>query len=253
MILVGLALAAPSFETVRVEDGKTTRIARVHRPDGAGEAPVVVAYHGIGGDPSGVIKRWGPVAEKNGILLIVPVLKDPSDWFGGRDPSVGNLDRGHYDVWRDWAAAHGGDPSRIHVAGYSMGGHYAASIYCSGERLAGLSLMAMSMEEQMWTRCKPRAPVPTAYLAAQCDPMTKKGPLSRGGFTVSLVGQSRTEDRLASLNRCTDRTKARRDGVRVFRGTCAEPLLRARMSGSRHSYVRQDVDPAVFSWDVWTR
>ena len=253
MLLFSLALAAPNLETVRIEHGGRTRVAQVLRPKKASGAPVVIADHGIGGNPAGVFKRWGPVAEAHGVLLVVPVLKEPGDWFAGKRASVANLDRGHFDAWRDWARENGGDAKKVHLAGYSMGGHFAASVYCSGEPLAGLSLMAMSMEERIWTSCKPRAPIPIAYMAAQCDPMTKKGPLTRDGVTVDLVGQSRTEDRLADANRCTARSKDRRDGVRVFRGSCKQPLVRARMSGNRHSYVRQDIDPAVFSWEVWSK
>lgn len=248
-----LALAAPTLKTVEVEDGSKRRTALVYRPKGGRKnAPVVIAYHGIGGNPSGIVKRWAPVAKRHDLVLVIPVIERPRAWFGGGDPVVANLDRGSYETWRDWAVENGGSAEKVHLAGYSMGAHYAASIYCSGEPLAGLSLMAMAMEQSTWTSCKPVGPVPTAYIAARGDPMARKRRLTQGGFTVQLVGQRQTENRLAKTNGCTVRSKQKQGRAKLFVGTCDEPLVRARLKGSSHAYVRPDFDPALFSWEQWT-
>ena len=56
--------------------------------DKAKKAPLVVALHGLGGNPQQIIRSRGLVeqAEKYGYLVVAPMGYNSSGWYGSRGP-----------------------------------------------------------------------------------------------------------------------------------------------------------------------
>ncbi|MBZ4322019.1 alpha/beta hydrolase [Streptomyces huiliensis] len=117
--------AAPPFpaterHVVRTPQGQDVDI---HRPGGQERGlPVVLLWHGASPDDRGVL---GPVAREvagRGAVVIVPDWRaDAED--GGRAALLGSL------TWcRANAAAYGGDPGRIVLAGWSAGAPAALGV-----------------------------------------------------------------------------------------------------------------------------
>ncbi|MFF0413748.1 alpha/beta hydrolase family protein [Kitasatospora sp. NPDC004745] len=108
-------------EVVPYADG---RLMDVHRPPAgaAGPAPVVLLWHGRGADERDVLRPLAREAAALGLLVFVPDWRsDGPD--GGRAELLASL-----ACARREAAAHGGDPERLVLAGWSLGGREAVAV-----------------------------------------------------------------------------------------------------------------------------
>jgi predicted esterase len=95
-----------------------------YRPDQP--APLVVAFHGAGGDGQQMIDILGGLAEERGFLLLSPASRRQT-WdviLGGYGPDVGAIERTLVELFRSYAV----DPARIATAGFSDGASYALSL-----------------------------------------------------------------------------------------------------------------------------
>ncbi|HEU4699128.1 MAG TPA: PHB depolymerase family esterase [Gemmatimonadales bacterium] len=107
----------------RVRDGL------LHVPpgyDAALPAPLVVMLHGAGGDAPNVLGALAGLADRHGLLLLLPDSRGPT-WdviAGGWGPDVAFLDRALSAVFEEYAV----DPARLAVAGFSDGASYALSL-----------------------------------------------------------------------------------------------------------------------------
>jgi predicted esterase len=107
------------------------KLMDVYRPPGDGIAPVVLLWHGRGPDERDVLAALAAAAARLGVLACVP------DWRSdaparGRDQLLASL-----DFTRREAAALGGDPGAIVLAGWSLGGRSAAGVAVSPEAVGG--------------------------------------------------------------------------------------------------------------------
>ncbi len=101
----------------------------VYAPAGAGEgrpAPLMLLLHGAGGDARHTVSLLRSLADKTGMILLVPDSRGRT-WDvieGGYGPDVAYIDRAleqtfdRYDV----------DPARVAVGGFSDGASYALSL-----------------------------------------------------------------------------------------------------------------------------
>ncbi|MER8101272.1 alpha/beta fold hydrolase [Kitasatospora sp. NPDC094016] len=108
-------------EAIPYADG---RLMDVHRPPAgtAGPAPVVLLWHGRGPDERDVLRPLAREAAGLGLLVLVPDWRsDRPD--GGRAELLASLAHA-----RHTAAAHGGDPDRLVLAGWSLGGREAVAV-----------------------------------------------------------------------------------------------------------------------------
>ncbi|MBV2155901.1 alpha/beta hydrolase [Kitasatospora sp. SUK 42] len=108
-------------EVVQYADG---RLMDVHRPTGgaAGPAPVVLLWHGRGGDERDVLRTLAQEAAGLGLLVLVPDWRsDRPD--GGRAELLASLAFAHRN-----APGYGGDPERFVLAGWSLGGREAIAV-----------------------------------------------------------------------------------------------------------------------------
>ncbi|MQS15431.1 alpha/beta hydrolase fold domain-containing protein [Streptomyces kaniharaensis] len=111
-------------EVVLYADG---RPMDVHRPPAgtagaAGPVPVVLLWHGRGPDERDVLRPLAREAAGYGLLVLVPDWRsDRAD--GGRAELLASLAHA-----REAAPALGGDPDRLVLAGWSMGGREAVAV-----------------------------------------------------------------------------------------------------------------------------
>jgi polyhydroxybutyrate depolymerase len=134
------ARALPAGTTTQtLESGGRERSYLLHVPpgyDGTTRAPVVVMFHGLGGDPATVLAATGMTkrADDDGTILVVPLGRgEPARWrfrTPATDPSsdlafVHDL-VGH--VQRTGCT----DPSRLFAAGFSNGSALTLALACDG-------------------------------------------------------------------------------------------------------------------------
>ncbi|MBC2876168.1 MULTISPECIES: carboxylesterase family protein [Streptomyces] len=113
-------LAAPQLRPARTPQGKDVD---VHRPEGPDAGlPVVLLWHGTSPDDRGVLAPLAREVAARGAVVAVPDWRaDAPD--AGRAALLGSL------AWcRANAAAYGGDPDRIVLAGWSAGAAAALGV-----------------------------------------------------------------------------------------------------------------------------
>jgi phospholipase/carboxylesterase len=94
--------------------------------DAAKPTPLMVMFHGAGGNPERVLPFLEEHAEREGFLLLVPQSIYPT-WdlvIGGNGPDLERLDASLTAI----ASRYRLDPAHLAFAGFSDGGSYALSI-----------------------------------------------------------------------------------------------------------------------------
>jgi poly(3-hydroxybutyrate) depolymerase len=102
--------------------------------DKAKKAPVIIALHGLGGNPQGIIRYRGftDLAEKHGFIVAAPMGYNSRGWYGakplirGKDDDPPNLselsEKDVMNVLDIVKKEYVTDPDRIYLMGHSMGG-----------------------------------------------------------------------------------------------------------------------------------
>lgn len=130
---------AAGTTTQTITSGGTRRTYLMHVPpsyDGSMRVPVVLMFHGLGGDPATVLAatRMAERADADGSIVVVPLGRgEPARWRfrePASDPSsdlafVGDL------VGRVQRVACT-DPSRLYAAGFSNGSALTLALACDG-------------------------------------------------------------------------------------------------------------------------
>ncbi|MEH3033983.1 MAG: alpha/beta hydrolase-fold protein [Aeromicrobium erythreum] len=187
-----------------VVDGRD-RSYEVHVPpgyDGRKRLPVVVLFHGFGGDASTFLAstRMADVADAHDFLVVVPQATGlPSRWDyrGTQANAEGDLPMVHdlvRQVRRDWCT----DPSRYYAMGFSNGSVLTLTLACDPHR----DFAAFGAVSGPWypTRCRDLRSVPIAYLHGTADRVAPYG----GGPTKigRLPGVDAALDRWVAHDGC---------------------------------------------------
>lgn len=137
---------------------------RVYAPEAAlkASAPLVVAFHGAGGDESMFFEGYGAgaiktLADKHGCIVVCPQTE--------RASSAGAFDK----VLEDIAADYEIDPKRTYILGHSMGASAVASLAAArGGKVAAACCIAGSA----WSKPATTGRLaPTLTIAAELDPL----------------------------------------------------------------------------------
>ena len=98
------------------------------------KSPLMIALHGLGGNPQNIIRYRGftDLAEKHGYILVAPMGYNPRGWYGarplvrGKDDDPKNLaelsEKDVLNVLDIVEKAYSIDPDRVYLMGHSMGG-----------------------------------------------------------------------------------------------------------------------------------
>lgn len=249
MLLLTTALAAPALQQVQTSIDGRNRPALVFKPKGVDKPPVVLAFHGIGGKAQGLAEQWARVAEKEGLMVVVPVIPAVQGWFDGPKKNHETYDHDLFTSWRDYAVAQGGDAERVFLTGYSMGGHFAASVYCSGAPVAGVGVIGMSMTVGQEKACARDTPAPFVYVANKQDKLATAGSRKVAGFNVTFVSQEKTLDRVRQINGCGELKVEKRGNADFARAECTgAPLVARRAATASHSRNANGFDAVAFLW-----
>lgn len=112
------------------DDGPPQRLD-VYAPAADGPVPVVLLWHGLGPDEKDVMGALAERIAREGLLVLVPDWRsDAPD--GGRSHLLASLAHA-----REHAAALGGDPQRLLLAGWSAGAGAAVGVALHPEAVAG--------------------------------------------------------------------------------------------------------------------
>ncbi|MCI0701708.1 MAG: alpha/beta hydrolase [Planctomycetia bacterium] len=96
------------------------------------KSPLIIALHGLGGNPQQFIRGLTTQAEKRGYIVAAPMGYHSRGWYGGRGPKGGgkgdpeNLgelsEKDVMNVLSIVKKEHSVDPDRVYLMGHSMGG-----------------------------------------------------------------------------------------------------------------------------------
>jgi len=204
LALVLVALGAGDHDRSLLFGG-TTRTYLVHVPPRVGEGrplPLVLAFHGGGGNASGFKAYAGldTVADREGFLVVYP---DGSGRLGRRlltwnaggccgYAAAQNVDDVGFAlaVLRDVARNVLVDPARVYATGHSNGGAFTYLLWAKrGDTFAAFAPVAAAAGPY-FADAKPR---PLLHAASEKDPL------------VTFAMQQRTLDRVKKLNGCGDK------------------------------------------------
>lgn len=125
--------------TQTISSGGRERTYLLHVPpgyDGRTRAPVVLMFHGLGGDPETVLAATGMAekADEDGTVLVVPLGRGtPSQWRFREPISDPKSDLSFVrDLVREVQRTGCTDPSRLFAAGFSNGSALTLALACDG-------------------------------------------------------------------------------------------------------------------------
>jgi polyhydroxybutyrate depolymerase len=166
----------------RLEFAGAVRTYRLHVPASRSRAgpglqprpaPLVLVFHGDGGDGGGVEALTGlsAVADREGFFVAYPDSPErhwnDDEEAGFRHPDDVGFVRA---LIARLAARHGIDRARIYATGFSNGGFFAQRLACemAGE-IAAVAAVAGTMSERLAARCRPEVAMPVLMIHGTAD------------------------------------------------------------------------------------
>ncbi|MFO1186197.1 MAG: PHB depolymerase family esterase [Alphaproteobacteria bacterium] len=195
IVLIGALLCAPalSSEETYQTQGWQNRPYRVFRPDtpaGGGAFPVVLVFHGGGGDIDGIVRATGmdETAEKYGFLAVYPSgtkarIGKFRTWNAGDccgRAAEKNVDDMAYvaAVLDDLAKRYVIDRARVYATGHSNGGMISWRLACERPDLVAAIAPNAGAARLETLHCVKGPPVPVLHFHGTADPCAtyKSGP-----------------------------------------------------------------------------
>jgi len=260
-----------------------TRDYYFHRPANASASlPLVIVYHGGGGDASKIAAQTGfnEVADRNGFAVVYPNAID--HWNDGRDSTAGFGDDTRFtsELINELATRDGIDRARVYATGASNGGMMTLRAACErANEIAAFAVVAASFPDTYMSRCKPARSVPIMIIHGTQDPLVPEQGATVQGGTRRLGGTITPLKDTLDFWRRTDRCQAApspqtlpdksNDGTSVqvsdYQG-CAtnSKLVFVNVTGGGHTWpderiatnpkagrVTHDIDGTQYVWDFF--
>jgi len=179
-----------------LQSGGLTRTYHVHLPAGysaARPAPLVLAFHGGGGDGAGMsrLTHLSDAADRFGFVVVYPDGYQ-QHWGDGRGvtPSErdGVDDVAFVAVLLDTLASQFAiDTRRVYATGISNGGFFSERLACDlSARISAIASVAATMSANLAARCAPARPVPYLLIHGTADPIV---PYDGGQVGGQLAGE----------------------------------------------------------------
>ncbi|MEO5493140.1 MAG: PHB depolymerase family esterase [Sphingomonas sp.] len=262
----GCGIVAPG-ETMRVAVAGTSRSLLIHMPLGRADrpAPLVVLFHGSGGNGQGILDRskLAAAADQYGFIVAAPDGGIPMGggsfvWnipgvpsVSGRMPSATDADDVAFVLATiDWLTAQRcADRTRVYATGISGGGRMSSWLGCvAADRFAAIApvvgLRAGNPLAADKTRpdpatCRPSRPMPVLAFAGDAD---TTNPIAGGGSPYWQYPMAAAEARWAELNGCRTPLPRREIDAQVYEegyAACRKGAdVRARVTiGGKHDWV----------------
>jgi polyhydroxybutyrate depolymerase len=193
-----------------IEIGGAQREFLVHVPDsvqGRKQLPVVMVFHGGGGDAEGMRRMSGMdgVADRNGFIAVFPqgtsspLMEKMRTWNAGL--CCGYAARKKIDdisfvsQMIDFIVAeYGADPKRFYATGHSNGAQISYRLSCElADKIAAIAPNAGQPEIES---CKPSRPVPVLHIHGTKDPCALYDGGERcGGCFAGILGIDSDNDK----------------------------------------------------------
>lgn len=139
------------------------KLIDIYRPSASAGVPVVLLWHSAGPDERDVLETLARTTAVLGIMVCVP------DWR----PDAPDNGRRHLlasvDFTRERAAGLGGDPARIVLAGWSMGGRAAAGLALNPAAAGGWRPSAVACLGSSFSKPAPVTGTPPASDLPGCE------------------------------------------------------------------------------------
>jgi polyhydroxybutyrate depolymerase len=222
-------------------------------PSNAGvRSPAVVAFHGYTAHATQLEATSGlsALADERGFIVAYPeALGEPTSWHVAAIPGSGDRDIALTEAIVDALVSRAcADPSRVFLAGHSMGGAMASDAACRlADRIAGAVLVSA-----LWLEppCLPARPVPVLSMHALDDPVLPYGGGPLPGFSPQGPVQLPVETAVgtwAQHDGCgpEPETAEAADGTAVLTWPdCEAPVVLRRSVSGGHDWP-EDASPLI--------
>lgn len=163
----------------------------IHVPSGtapAGGYPLILAFHGGGGQGHGMLRLTGfdAIADKRGFIVIYPNGID-KHWNDGRSTIKNKIDDVAFvnavldDVGRRYSVNH----ARVFATGMSNGALFVQRLGCElSARIAAIAPVAGPIPAEIAPTCHPQRPVSVLQIEGTSDPIMPYA----GGKVYSFAG-----------------------------------------------------------------
>ena len=204
----GSAKPADGKKTILV--GTTSRSYYLHIPakyDGTKPAPLVVDFHGLGGDGTGEAgsNPYKAVIDPEGVVSAYP---DGVNGTNGTGWNLGPCCTSVDDVAfakalvQDVAKVACIDLKRVYAVGYSLGGGMVHVLACNAaDVFAAVSPAASDLIKETVDSCKPVRPITEITFRGTADSAVAYGGGSMGSFTN--IGAKATFQKWSEIDQCT--------------------------------------------------
>jgi polyhydroxybutyrate depolymerase len=178
------AAATDTSESIMVNGVQRTFV--LHVPDGlTGRAPLILSFHGHGGDGKGQARLTGmsALSDRYGFIIAYPDGINRG-WNDGRQATRSGVDDVAFanalidELERRYSV----DPKRIYATGFSNGGVFSNYLACNqADRIAAIAPVSGSMPVQDAPYCHPQRAVPVLEISGTADPIM---PFNGGSIVI---------------------------------------------------------------------
>lgn len=249
LVAVGPPAHAQDFqaEPDTIFAGGLQRTYLVHVPPALSRpAPLVLVFHGGGGQPEGMMRssRMNDISDRAHFIVVYPAgvrRMRGGTWNIGTSDSPGSADDIGFirAILQEMERRYPIDPRRIYATGESMGGVFSYRLACEmSETLAAIAPIAASMDDP---GCRPRSPVAVFHVHGTTDQVI---PLNGGIGPITPYGRTwpppeRGISFWTRFDGCAATASVSADGpettCRTYQG-CRAPVEFCLINGGGHAW-----------------